>query len=99
MEIRRRVLKKYNLVNPYESIEIFDKEQRPVLEINKKEMVEEGESDEATGKTMEGKLDVVSQGLSEYNKKILEITEKYNNSFTKLLGILENPVAAGLNIE
>eukprot|EP01022_Parablepharisma_sp_SALTPOND_P018466 TRINITY_DN3017_c0_g1_i1.p3 TRINITY_DN3017_c0_g1~~TRINITY_DN3017_c0_g1_i1.p3 ORF type:complete len:507 (-),score=71.30 TRINITY_DN3017_c0_g1_i1:7765-9285(-) len=99
VETRKRVLKKYNTVNPYESITIVEKTDRPALEPNKKTIISEAEADTEAGKIIEEKLENVTEELADYNKRILDFTEKYNKAFEKLTAILENPVEAGLNIE
>ncbi len=99
MEVRKRVLKKYNLVNPYENIEILEKEQKPVLEPNKKEGPSEAEVDAEAGKNISGRLDSIANDLIDYNKKVLDFTEKYSQSFGKLITVLESPAEAGLKIE
>ena len=87
------------MVNPYEKIEIQPKDNIPSLEPNRKESESVADSDTKTGKIIDGKLDLVSNELLEFNKRILDLTEKYNKSFEKLAGVLEDPAEAGLHIE
>jgi len=99
IKARERVLKKYNMVNPYESIKIVEKEERAPLEPNKKTLVSEGDSDAEAGKIIEEKLESVSNELAKYNKNILNFTEKYNKAFEKLAAVLEDPAEVGLNVD